>query len=85
MHGFALLFSMGSTHQRRSIFEEGMLAHQPIDGGLSVGIQIFSEVSSFLYGTAFSPSRGRAQGLDCWAFSFEVAIVGHPDPRALFL
>ena len=85
MDWFALVFTMTGANQLRSIFEEGVLAHQPIDGGLAMGIQIFSEVSSFLYGTAFSPSRGRAQGLDCWAFSFEVAIVGHPDPRAVFL
>jgi hypothetical protein len=27
MYGFALLFNMGTAHQQRSIFEEGMLAH----------------------------------------------------------
>ncbi|HXM26282.1 MAG TPA: hypothetical protein VN957_09695 [Chthoniobacterales bacterium] len=43
MDWFALVFSMTGANQLRSIFEEGVLAHQPIDAGLAMGIQIFSE------------------------------------------
>jgi len=42
MDWFAAVFNMSGANQLRSVFEEGMLAHQPIDGGLTVGIQIFS-------------------------------------------
>jgi hypothetical protein len=43
MDWFALGFSMSDANQLRSVFEEGVLADQPIGGGLAVGIQIFSE------------------------------------------
>jgi hypothetical protein len=33
--------------QLRSVFEGGVLAHQPIDGGLAMEIQFFLRVSSF--------------------------------------
>ena len=56
-----MVFSMTGASQLRSIFEEGVLAHQPIDGGLAMGIQIFSEGQLFLHGSAFSPIKGLAQ------------------------
>lgn len=34
---------MIGANQLRSVFEGGVLAHQPIDGGLAMGIQIFFE------------------------------------------
>jgi hypothetical protein len=43
----------------RSVFEGGVLAHQPIDGGLAVGIQSFLRVSSFRMLQLFLP-RGHA-------------------------
>ena len=43
----------------RSVFEGGVLAHQPIDGGLAMGIQSFLRVSSFRMLQLFLP-RGHA-------------------------
>jgi hypothetical protein len=34
---------MWGTNQLRLVFEEGVLAHQPIDGGLVLQIRIFSD------------------------------------------
>jgi hypothetical protein len=53
MDWFAFVFTMTGANQLRSIFEEGVLAHQPIDGGLAKGIQIFSGVSSFCMAQLF--------------------------------
>jgi|ERR1700746_2591710 hypothetical protein len=63
MDWFAAVFNMSGANQLRSVFEEGMLAHQPIDGGLTVGIQIFFCGLALLYGAAFSPQErgGRAE------------------------
>jgi hypothetical protein len=44
---------MSGANQLRSVFEEGVLAHQPIDGGLAVGIQSFLRVSSFYMAQLF--------------------------------
>ena len=53
MDWFALVFTMSGANQLRSVFEEGVLAHQPVDGGLAVGIQSFLRVSSFYMAQLF--------------------------------
>jgi len=47
MDWLCLLLDMWGSNQLRSVFEEGVLAHQPVDGALVVGIRIFSEASPF--------------------------------------
>ncbi|HXO98466.1 MAG TPA: hypothetical protein VN857_17895 [Chthoniobacterales bacterium] len=41
MDWFAVVFGMSGVNQLRSVFEKGLLTHQPIDVGLTVEIQIF--------------------------------------------
>jgi hypothetical protein len=46
VYWLAFLFSMRSIHQLRSVFEEGVLAHQQFDAGLAMGIRIFPRLVS---------------------------------------
>ncbi len=54
MDWLCLLLDMWGSNQLRSVFEEGVLAHQPVDGALVVGIRIFSEASPFFATQRFS-------------------------------
>ena len=51
MDWLSLLLDMWGSNQLRPEFEEGVLAHQPVDGALAVGIRIFSEASPFFFAT----------------------------------
>ena len=54
MDWFAFVFSMGGANQLCSEFEEGVLAHLPIDGGLAMDSKSFLRISSFCMAQLFS-------------------------------